>query len=111
MSQELGVEITWKSTGETEVIHGCARTKSSDETWTDLLQYLLVVTDHDVALRTVPAAQFPSYLNWPMYLFSHNSVTRNCKPTNFRPTSRSTGDIFIFKDMAKQNSFIINREK
>jgi len=61
VSQELGVEITWNSTGETEEIHGCARMKSSDETWTDLLQYLLVVTDHDLALCTVPAAQFPSY--------------------------------------------------
>ena len=63
VSQELGVEITWNSTGETEVIHGCARTKSSDETWTHLLQYLLVVTDHDLVLCTPPAAPSPSHQN------------------------------------------------
>jgi len=38
VSEELGVEITWNNTGETEVIHGCARTKSYDETWIHLLQ-------------------------------------------------------------------------
>ena len=47
----------------------------------------------------------------PVYLFSYGFLTRKCKPTYFRPTSRSIDDMFTFKNLVKQGNFIVNRYK